>query len=142
MKKSVKIKHWLRSGHKKRGNALPQPLLTLNLILWKTRCKVSTFFLSVKCCARKHYAKAPFSWHTSKIVHPLSSSFHIQYLIQPRNEIILSPAKTINIAFTLKSKTFIRKSKAYICTNKTFTARSDFKSDRFEYKHFQCENNT
>jgi len=25
--------------HKKRSNALLQPLLTLNLILWKTQCK-------------------------------------------------------------------------------------------------------
>jgi hypothetical protein len=52
---------------------------------------------------------------------PISFSLHIPFLIQPRNEIILSPAKTINQALTFKIKTLIRKSKAYICTNKTFT---------------------
>ena len=31
-------------GHKKRSNALLQPLLTLNLILWKTQCKDTDFW--------------------------------------------------------------------------------------------------
>ena len=34
----------MKYGHKKRSNALLQPLLTLNLILWKTQCKGTAFW--------------------------------------------------------------------------------------------------